>query len=193
MSVRNITRAFRLASDADIQDGIGWYANAMALARSLDPANPERAAGVIAALSPMNSWPRNVILAREVYEGKIPATLYKNRDKALAIYAGADPLTVLSGNKVRSFYMNIVGIDDIGAVTIDRHAIDVSAGKVQNDKDRSKSVSGKGAYANVVQEYVRAAKIVSREAGTHITAAQLQAIVWVYWRRSVIANFHGDV
>lgn len=193
MSTRNITKAYRAASPADIADGLGWYANAMALARSLDPANPERAAGIIAALSPMNSWPNNVRLARDVYNGIIPKTLFRNRDKAMAIYNGAKPLDILSGNKVRSFYMNIVGMDDIGAVTIDRHAIDVAAGKVQSDKDRSKSVSGKGAYANVVSEYVRAAKILSKESGSPITPSQLQAITWVYWRRSVIANFHGDV
>ena len=193
MSVRNITKAYRLASAADKADGLGWYANAMALARSLDPENPVRAAGVIAALSPMNSWPRNVILARETYEGKIPKTLKKNSVKAVAIFNGGDPDSILSGPKVRSFFANIVGLDDVASVTIDRHAIDICAGKVQNDADRAAMVSGKARYNGLVSEYLQAAKIVSKESGSVVTGAQLQAITWVYWRRSVIANFHGDV
>ena len=193
MSVRNITKAYRLASAADKADGMGWYANAMALARSLDPVNPVQAAGVIAVLSPMTSWPINVRLATAVYNGEIPKCLNKNRDKALAIYNGADANDIVSGPKVRSFFANIVGLDNDEAVTIDRHAIDICAGKVQNDADRSAMVAGKGKYNGLVAEYTKAAKILSKENGIAITASQLQAVTWVYWRRSVIANFHGDV
>ena len=193
MTVRNITKAYRLASEADKADGMGWYANAMALARSLDPVNPVQAAGIIAVLSPMTSWPINVRLATAVYNGEIPRCLAKNSAKAMAIFNGADANDIVSGPKVRSFFANIVGLDNDEAVTIDRHAIDICAGKVQNDADRSKAISGKGKYAALVAEYTKAAKILSKESGTHITASQLQAITWVYWRRSVISNFHGDI
>ena len=193
MTVRNITAAYRKASEDDVACGLSWYANALSLAHTLDPANPARAAGVIAALSPLTSWPRNVTMVREIYSGQTAKGLPRNIAKALAIYAGALPLDVLSGNKVRSFYLNIMGIDTAESVTIDRHAIDVAKGRVQTDKERSLSVANKGAYAGVVAEYIRAAGIISKESGSHVSAAQIQAITWVYWRRNVIRNNHGDV
>jgi hypothetical protein len=80
-----------------------------------------------------------------------------------------------------------MGDDSIDAVTIDRHAIDVACGVVQSDTDRALAIRGKAGYRKIADMYVEAASIIGG-----ITPAQLQAIVWVYWRRSVIANFHGD-
>jgi len=193
MSVRNITKCFRLASESDVSDGMNWYSGAMALARSLDPVNPVQAAGVIAVLSPMTSWPVNVRLAIGVYNGETPKCLAKNSAKAMAIFNGADANDIVSGPKVRSFFANIVGLDNDEAVTIDRHAIDICAGRVQNDADRSKAISGKGKYAGLVAEYTKAAKILSKETGTKISASQVQAVTWTYWRRAVIAKFYGDI
>lgn len=73
---RNITAAFRLATDGDRAIGHGWYARARDLAESLaftydDGSDWEtrvrKAAGVIAALSPRLAWRKNVEYARLAY------------------------------------------------------------------------------------------------------------------------------
>ncbi len=184
----NILAAFVRASDSDITDGMSWYADAQNLARELDPTTVERAAGIIAAMSPLTSWPLNVRRAREVYANGTCAGMGNNVRKAERIFNGENPRDVLSGPKVTTFFANIMGESD--GVTIDRHAIDVAYGKVQSDEERSKAVSGK--RYNVIRDaYLHVANILTNE-GFAMTGAQLQAIVWVYWRRSVIANFHGD-
>jgi hypothetical protein len=146
-----------------------------------------RNAGIIAALSPMNGWTNNVRKAREVVSrrGNIAVAkgmpngigLGANVAKAIAIYKGADPLDILSGDKVTAFYRTIVDpTGDIDPV-IDRHAFDIAVGEKTNDKRRS-VLSRKGVYHVFAQAYRDAAK----EAG--IGSAQMQAITWVAWREA---------
>lgn len=190
---RNITRAFRASSDADRAEGMAWYDVARGFARMLDAdSDVNRAAGVIAALSPMLSWPRNMAIAEMVYNGETNLPCLKgNAAKAIAIYNGADPLDILSGNKVRSFYLNIIGSNSDDTVTIDRHAIDAACGKAMSDIDRAIAIGGKNGYGKVREMYIRAARILSKEMGEEMSPAQLQAIVWVYWRKNHAKAFHG--
>ena len=79
---RNITAAFRLATDGDRAVGHGWYARARDLAeklatdqiyRATEPQDVDfelevhKAAGVIAALSPRLAWRKNVEYAELAY------------------------------------------------------------------------------------------------------------------------------
>lgn len=185
--VDHILGAYMRSSIADREDGKNWYRNARVLAETLSPDDVSRGAGVIAALSPLQSWPLNVRNATAVFDTGTCKGLKRNVDKAERIYNGESPLSVLSGEKVRSFYLNIMGDDTVNAVTIDRHAIDVACGVVQSDTDRAAAIKGKAGYGKVAAMYVEAASIIGG-----ITPAQLQAIVWVYWRRNVVPNFHGD-
>lgn len=180
------------SSATDRFDGMTWYSNARVLAETLSPNNVSRGAGVIAALSPMTSWPLNVKRATEVFDTGTTKGLSKNVAKAERIFNGEDALDVLSGDKVRAFYLNIMGDHSVDAVTIDRHAIDVACGIVQSDADRAKAIRGKAGYRTVANMYVEAARVISFK-GPVLSPAQLQAIVWVYWRRNVVPNFHGDV
>lgn len=190
----NILAAYVKASDADISDGIEWYARALELARELDPTNVRRAVGIIAVLSPMTSWPQNVVKARQVYA---TGATYGTKDsvgKAIRIFNGENPDNVVSGPKVTSFYHNILG--DNARVTIDRHAIDVAYGKVQTDSERAnavKTTKARDGYGMIRDAYNHVANIISEETGKIVTGAQMQAIVWVYWRRNVISANHGDV
>jgi hypothetical protein len=190
----NILRAYVLADDADINDGIDWYGRALELAIELDPTNPRRAVGIIAVLSPMTSWPMNVRRAREVYATGTTSGLTNNVRKAERIFNGENPDDVVSGEKVTSFFHNILGDD--ARVTVDRHAIDCAYGKVQTNEERSKAIKStkvRDGYGIIRDAYKHVAQIISNETGKVITGAQLQAIVWVYWRRNVIPNFYGDV
>lgn len=185
---RNILKAFRAADGEDEREGMEWYREAHALALSLDPENVERAAGIIAVLSPMKSWPMNVRLARGVYAGEFSGTFKRNMDKARAMLDGAHPLDVLSGDKVIAFYHNILGSPDY--VTIDRHAIDIAVGRPMDDKARA-AYMGKRKRAELVEAYRRAAVIASREAGKPVHPHQIQAVTWVWWRKNRAVAFHG--
>lgn len=228
---RNITATFRAATDGDRAVGYGWYARARDLAVKLahfqllesegrDYAvadferEVERAAGVIAALSPRLAWRKNVEYAQLAYmqwvdiqkwrdnppdgdvaaaffAGMIP-TLNANARKAFRILNGESPEDVLGGPKVRAFYFTIVNPADPRGVVVDRHAIDITFGQVLNDQARGLALGRKGAYDKVAELYRRAARIISAELGEVWTPAQVQATTWTYWRRERAAAYHGE-
>jgi len=178
----HIVAVFNVATSAEREHGRSWYRMARDLAHTLDAEHPERAAGVIAAVSPLTPWDRNVELAKMAYrDGKASKTLSRNVDKANRIMAGEDPLDVLSGDKVRNFYLCIADPYSDG-ICIDRHAYDVAVGRVTGDAERS-TLSRKGRYADFQREYVRAAVEISWLTGEIWSASMVQAATWVTWRR----------
>lgn len=189
----NILSAYVKASDTEISEGIEWYARALRLATELSPTDPARGAGVIAVMSPMTSWPQNVAKARDIFNGGQAWGLKNTVSKALAIFNGGDPYTIVSGPKVTSFFHNILGDD--APVTIDRHAIDCAFGRVMTDRERAnavKTTKARDGYGLCREAYIHTANIISEETGITITGAQMQAIVWIYWRNNVIRANHGD-
>lgn len=191
----NIVNAFLDSSPDDVLDGMEWYARAHRLAIELDPNNVQRACGIIAALSPLQYWPVNVANARKVYAGVPIFGLKKNVAKAYAIYNGGAPLDILGGPKVRAFYATILNPAISHSVVVDRHALDIAAGIVQNDADRSamvKVTKAHNGYDAIASAYRFAAAIISAN-GNNVSPAELQAITWTYWRRNHAANKHGDI
>lgn len=118
-----VVKAYRNTSLAERRLGARWYPMALDAARAIDPNEPERAAGVIAALSPRKRWSTNVsaaaVLVGAVDHGTpIPSVHFKHQQaKAEEIARYGDPLNVLSGPKERAFYKAIIGDPD--AVTVD--------------------------------------------------------------------------
>lgn len=188
---RNITSAYRAASTDDRVQGRGWYATARAIAESLDPRDPTRAAAVIAVLSPRLSWRKNVEAAQDAYAGRPLRVLGRNAEKARLLLAGADPEDVVSGPKTRAFWRTITDPTDPRAVVVDRHAVDVAVGRVLGDAARGALLGKTGGYDSVADAYRRAARILSREYGTALSPAEIQATTWLYWRRERAAAFHG--
>lgn len=195
-AVSNIVRVFAEASDADRFAGIDWYPEARAIAVELDPECPERAAAVIAALSPMMPWQRNVLLARIAYalhaadligDGTILPCLVNNGRKAARILAGEPADSVLKGDKVRAFWQTITSPSDPDKVVVDRHALDVSLGITTDDVFRARYLSNKRNYAAVAALYREAAVIIAGVYGIAITPAQVQAVTWVAWRNALKA------
>lgn len=184
-SVRNITRLFRTATTEQIVAGSAWYENAYGLADALATKHgttAEIAAGVIAALSPLNSWGSNLNLAEAflraggLHAGYLSAGLAKAR----AILAGADIEPTLSGAKTINFYRSIITAGREG-VCIDRHAWSLAV-NVRYEEGNIPTLKGKR-YTLAVEAYKRAAKILSREYGETFTPAQVQAVTWVLWRQ----------
>jgi hypothetical protein len=183
-SVRNITREFRKADPSEVAQSIEWYAEANAVAKRLSETygvTVEVAAGIIAALSPIQSWAANQKLAeRFIAAGGLTSGYLKvGLAKASAILAGADIPSTLKGNKVTSFYYAIITSGKTDHATIDRHAFSVAVGERVID---TPSMTAKR-YAEFVDCYRRAARILSREYGRTLTASEVQSATWVSYRR----------
>lgn len=180
-SVANVLAVYNGASNDAFLSGLSWYDDAHNFAREIGGSKFHRAAGVIAALSPMNGWENNKRKAAQLYSQNGIGTgcgLTSNVRKAEAIFAGNDALDVLRGDKVRAFYLTIVEpYGDIDPV-IDRHAFDIAVGERTDDKRRG-ILSRKGVYAEFAAVYREAALIAG------IGAAQMQAVTWVAWREAL--------
>ena len=174
----NIRATYLQATETERHAGLHWYDAANVHARYLADSHGVsigRAAGVIAVLSPRVPWSRNVAMAYEIFATGTTGGLSANVVKAQRLALGAHPDDVVSGDKVSSFYANI--LDPSGhEITIDRHAFDIAQGRRTDDKTRA-VLSNKGHYARYAQAY----QLVADELG--IGACQLQAITWVAWRR----------
>lgn len=189
--IANILAVWDETTDTDRIAGRDWYGDAYNLARTLDPADPVRGAAVIAVLSPLLSWPMNVRGATDIYAGRPFRGMKRNGAKAEAIRDGADPDTVVSGSKVRSFWFNICDPGNRDAVTVDRHALDVALGRVTDDATRGAILRRKAAYAAVRDAYIAAAEIISERTGDVWHGSQVQAVTWVWWRQNRAVANHG--
>lgn len=188
----NILAVFFTATPAEIIKGERWYADALSFCCSVANTTglPIHAvAGVTAALSPNNKWERNMrdaeALCRAFAAGTIDdaaalkvSTFNKNKNKALRILAGEQPLDILGGLKVRAFYSCIVGDD---SVCIDGHAYAIWLGQYV-PTTKTPSVSPK-LYQSISDAYRQAAITINSVTGDDYTAAQVQAITWTVWQR----------
>jgi hypothetical protein len=168
--------------------GMNWYAAAHEQAADLAErygVTVECAAGAIAALSPSCEWSRNLELAEAMLATGDASHPYGDAiRKARRIRNGEAPLEVLGGDKVRSFYSNIVDPEGSIDVTIDRHAFDVCAGRVTDDATRKalelggrRTPSGKTRnYVTLERAHVSAARILG------VRPHQVQAVTWEAWR-----------
>lgn len=188
--VSNVLSVYNGASADALRSGLSWYQDAHDFARTVGGGRSHhvsRNAGIIAALSPMNAWDNNKrkaallisMRARVNFSnGSNGIGLGKNVAKAIAIYNGAEPLSVLGGNKVRAFYSTILDPSADIIPVIDRHAFDIAVGERTDDKRRG-ILSRNGVYNEFADVYREAARIVG------IGAPQMQAICWVAWREAL--------
>lgn len=161
----------------------------------------ERIIACVACLSPQLRWSHNILVAEIVIRyyvaggyipayndylskraslvelgndprlPKIPANVTgANKVKALWILQGYD---ALSGQKVTSFYDNLLRFGDSSRVTVDSHAISAWFGVID-----AQSVSITPSYYQIVEaDYRKCAKILG------ISPLECQAIIWVVKRR----------
>jgi len=183
-TTRNVTRLFRTATAEQIEAGADWYKDAHEIAAALAAKNGVTlaiAAGVLAAVSPLNSWGSNVNLAGRILAagGLSAGYLSVGLAKADRILAGDDILTTLNGDKIQNFFLGILTAGEQG-VCIDRHAWSLAVNH-RYSEGLIPTLKGKR-YAAAVQAYTRAAAILSKEYGTPFTPAQVQAVTWTLWR-----------
>lgn len=192
LSHGNILATFFLANSAEIAKGARWYTDALQFCATVAQStglSVGTVAGVVAALSPNNRWPRNQTdaerLCRTFAAGTLSdaeqirvSTFHGNKQKALAILAGAQPLDVLGGLKVRAFYSCIMSED---AVCIDGHAYAIWLGSYV-PTTKTPSISPK-LYQSISDDYRQAAVTINGVTGDNYTAAQVQAVTWTVWQR----------
>ena len=188
--VRNILKVYHMATDDDMRAGIEWYARAKREAEFISSRlglPVSTVVGVMAALSPNNRWERNKVDAFNLCSAYVKgltaddikvSTYHNMKAKAWTILEDRlvrddDILARLNGQKIRSFYSNIMGLDE---VTVDGHALNIARGYRVGLTDDATNIGVK-MYRELQSAYVRAAK----RAG--VKPHEMQAITWTVWKR----------
>ncbi len=141
--VNNILRVYDRSLDEHRRD---WYQEARnfavdQIANEIDPtrtlASVRKAIGIVAAFSPMKSWETNKTCALHFVQtgvGKHTKVFTKKANDILASDGRVESIMdILNGNKIQSFFMNILRPDTSDEITIDRHALSVALGGYVDD------------------------------------------------------------
>lgn len=135
----------------------------------------EQTSGIIAALSPLKSWDENRKLALSYVTKKKAGHTAKMVKKCHMICTTKDVseiADILNGNKITSFFLNILYPDQETHVTIDRHAISIVLGYSVTDNFSTTN--------NQYEWFVNCYRIAAKKIG--ISPVTLQAITWDIWR-----------
>jgi hypothetical protein len=194
--IQNILSVYFQATPVDIQEGTVWYNNAHQICVGLcQKYNLPLATvvGVVSALSPNNKWDRNILDAEQTikaycmgYDYPKVCTFGGNKDKAITILeceidSSANICAILKGNKTIAFFRGILTDGACDEITVDGHAFNIWRGQYTS-LNEVPSISDK-LYASVSDAYKAAAVAINNLTGDSYSAAQIQAITWVAWRR----------
>lgn len=174
-------------------DRFDWYGSANLFAHNVASLSNDmgrftsviKVCGVIAALSPMIQWKRNMELAQHVVlnpdRWEKLGCLKNNAKKAYDIINsnGSEDaiLAILRGKKTSAFFLNMLHPDKAISMTMDRHAISIALGrKIRKEEAKFFQLTA-GQYKFLVESYRwTAAKI-------GVNPLILQSATWVLWRR----------
>jgi hypothetical protein len=187
---KNILKWYEQATPEEIQEGNRWYSSAREFSEEITEGHGEnmcwRFCQVISIMSPQVDWETNKKNAKRIWE----CYLTEKQDVlGLKMFATelqkVNALNTLKGDyeipqtalKTFNFANNIFSPDQHQFCTIDRHAVKVA----MNDKKAGGvSLTAKN-YREVKEAYEKAARSISWD----LTPCQLQAIVWVTYKRVV--------
>ena len=179
---KRLDKYFNMASDADIQDGLNWYADANKFCKETAEKYgvcPQLVASVVSALSPRNKWRTNLkdtlTVLEAIKNGLGPtdikvSTFHTNKFKAFALATGQTEITPES-RKTFAFVRN-VGQLDAERVTVDVWHLRACFGQTVGSV-------GKLAYDQLEALTIKKAKQLG------LKGFEYQAIIWV----SVQNNF----
>lgn len=187
---------FALATDEELEAGRGWYVGAHVEALSLAATYEiplKKACGVLAVLSPSQSWNINVVAAHKCLlawqkgdENPPHGPYYPNNGrKAFSLLSQAvkPPFEgILHGPKVEAFYECIFNPLTTERVCVDGHAICAYLG----ERKPIHSHFG-GEHGAIQRSRSRMAEVegVYRDCALSLglRPCQFQAVVWLVWRR----------
>lgn len=174
----NILRVYQISEVKN-----SWYLEAHSFAKELSSKRCTliQACGILSALSPLKTWNQNKTIAKAFILDNIRAKLHTSTqlNKAITILSLTNPteqeiLTILNGDKTKSFFINIYKPYDIEHVTIDRHALSIALGKKLSNTEFIHTTNNQ--YTFFAQCYKDLAKELN------ILPSTLQAVTWVKWR-----------
>jgi hypothetical protein len=175
----NILRIWDMTSTEERQD---WYQEAHDWSEALGLVHElpvSKVCGVVAALSPLKTWDQNLKIARDMVITGDCGHMGAFKNKAINILKsdGSDESikTILSGNKITSFYVNIMHPDKTTEVTIDRHALSIALGRWITDEDYAGMTDLQ--YNFFVDCFTLAAKKVG------VKPLLMQSATWVKFRK----------
>jgi len=135
--VNNILRVYDKCGD---EHRVDWYQAAHMFAFDISKGlendwvwvKLQKACGVVAALSPMKTWEQNKVCALTMVETGVAkhTECFSNKAKRILESDGEIDtiMDILNGNKIQSFFMNILKPETSDEITIDRHALSVALG-----------------------------------------------------------------
>ncbi len=179
--VNNILRVYDQSTNNH-----NWYVEANTLAFELGkkylPNDTEKVAtakvsGIIASLSPLKSWDENKKITITFLQGgkaKHTAVMVNKAKLILSSNGDVDVIAeILNGNKITSFFLNILQPYTSQAVTIDRHAISIAVGE---------SLTGDQLQISTNQyKFFETCYRVAANKRNELPS-QMQAVTWVKWR-----------
>ena len=175
--IDNLTDIGNSLTTYEVIAGMGWYRGAENLARRLAyryGCTKHQAAGVIAAMSPNQTWANNIRMAEEALAGNprgfASAVARVKRILAGGSIIGTFPEPTGKSHKIREFYRAISG--NPNAVVIDRWALRAAWG---NHAD-IKNLERVGVYHMVADCYREVAEMFD------MTPRDFQAAVWIHVR-----------
>ena len=139
------------SNNEDRQNGLRWYNNAHEISERIAAElgfSVDQIAGAIAALSPNNKWERNCQdaenLARAIKAGvdidSVKVCTFGTTKQRQLKYLSSDVdsaeiVSILRGQKVVAFYLNIARDGDTDCPVIDGHAYNIAMGTVGSLRD----------------------------------------------------------
>ena len=161
-----------------------WYVEANTLARELamkylpeDMRGHEKVSGIIASLSPLKSWDENkkiTIIFLQSGRAKHTKVMQDKANSILQSNGEVDVIAeILNGDKITSFFLNIIQPYTSQAVTVDRHAVSIAVGE---------SLTGDklGMTTNQYRFFETCYRVAANKRNE--LPSQMQAITWVKWR-----------
>ena len=208
VTVGNIERVFKSASQERIAETRKWYQNAQdftkAVANKLNANDVSRfkVSGVISAISPRNEWNKNKLdaenLCKEFVSNKyyqLPlfdadyhtllktkvSTFNTNKSKAVKILLNNDSKieSILKGNKIVNFFKCING--DSNAICIDGHAFNIACNRV-SALSEVPAISDKH-YKMISNVYRDAKNFINKKYNLNLKSMHLQSVTWNEYKR----------
>lgn len=189
MSLLELNQVLRYAKPREHKDGSAWYATANKnihdIADRYDIAF-EKAAGIVAVLSPSVEWEANLRDADAFIRTKgkhRPRTYGRNVGTARKILRATsaskvyDIIAGMSGFKVKAFFDNLVNPFTSVSVTIDTHLIRAWYGSPSLTKNQIGRAFRRETYSLISQDVITIADKMN------VRPLEAQAIIWVTWKK----------
>ena len=208
VTVGNIEKVFKSASQERIAETRKWYQNAQDFTKNVanklnaNDISRFKVSGVISAISPRNEWNKNKLdaenLCKEFASNKyyqLPlfdadyhtllktkvSTFNTNKSKAVKILLNDDSKieSILKGNKIVNFFKCING--DSNAICIDGHAFNIACNRVSSLAEVP-AISDKH-YKIIANVYRDAKNFINKRYGLNLKTGELQAVTWNEYKR----------